>query len=169
MSRRRVKDWVGVFLLAALDGLVFGVLVEWLRRLATPILADYYIAQELKERGYVPAMTTLLGGYVDIPLLTTLVFAIVIPSAYFYLRKRVQSEVVLWQLLGIAATTVVVPIHALLNPFGHNTWLLAPIWRWALCLPLISFLNLVFGLLVQGVRKITFLQRNTIAQPSECP
>src|SRR2546429_2887564 len=106
MRDRRVKDYAGICLLGALDGLVFGIVVEWLRRISTPILVDYYLNQELKESGYVPAMTTLLGGYFDIPLIGTLVFAIVVPLLYFYLRTRIVSLVVLWQTLGMIAATV---------------------------------------------------------------
>ena len=148
-----IKQYAGICLLAAVDGLLFGILIEWLRRILTPILIDYYLSRELNETGYVPAMTSLLGGYFDIPLLTTIVFAIVIPSLYSWFNHRIGSTAVRWQLLGVAAVTVAVFVHAILKPFGHHTWLLSPVWRWALCLPFISILNLVFGLSLQGLEK----------------
>ena len=153
---RQIKEYAGICLLSAVDGLLFGIVVEWARRIATPILRDYYLNRELNETGYVPSITTLLGGYFDIPLLSTIVFAIVIPPLYFWFRAYFRSFAVLWQVLGLVAVTVAVLAHAILNPFGHNTWLLSPVWRWVLCLPLVSILNLVFGLSLQLLKKPTW-------------
>ncbi len=145
-----MKQNLRVAILGAIDGLLFGAAVEALRRIYTPIFLQYYLDRELETTNYVPSITKLIGGYLDIPLLCVAVFAVVTPVAYRLLSSYRISPVVLWQTSGIAAATVVVISHDWLRPFGHNTWLL-PLWaRWLFCLPIVSFINLVYGVIVSG-------------------
>lgn len=155
MKSITVVNHVRLSLLGALDGLIFGVAVEVLRRIYTPIFIEYYLTRELEESEskVIPSITGWMGGYLEIPLLCLVVFAVITPPVFIYLRRYFQSPPVLWQLSGMIAATVTVLLHNLLNPFGHHTWLLPLGWRWLFCITLIASINLIYGLSLDGWKK----------------
>ena len=142
-------------LLGAVDGLLFGAAVEVLRRIYTPIFLEYYTNLEIEEASRagrtIPSYTRFIGGYWEIPLLCLVVFAVVIPFTLSLLKRYKLSPPVLWQVSGIFAASVAVLIHAWLNPFGHNTDLLALPWRLLFCLAIVSFVNLLYELVLGSV------------------
>lgn len=161
MKIKGIRSYVSLSLLGAFDGLIFGAVVEVLRRVYTPIFLEYYLTRELEESPegkVIPSMTRLMGGYFDIPLLCLVVFAAIMPPSILYLRKHYRSSPVLWQISGIIAAAIAVCIHDLFPPFGHDTWLLPLSWRLLFSMPIVSFINLVYGLVLEGWARLNSSQ-----------
>jgi hypothetical protein len=144
--------YIRLSIISAFDGLLFGITVEVLRRIYTPIFLEYYRTVEINEASRlgkpIVSVITDLGDYIEIPLLCSVVFAVVIPIVYPYLVKHYDSSPIVWQMAGFIAATILVILHAQIAPSVHHVSLLSPIWRWIFSLFIISFLNLLFGLAV---------------------
>lgn len=149
-----MKSTLTRILFGAIDGLLFGIVIDVFRRTATPIFLEYYLEREIEEASRlgttVPLVTRLIGGYFDIPLLSFLIFALVIPIVW-PVSKRLKRAAIRWQICGMVAAVVLVLIHNLLNPFGHHLWLLGLKWRLLLSLMVVCFTNLIYGLALEAM------------------
>jgi len=142
--------WLYVF--AAFNGILFGVVVEVVRRIYTPIFLDYYLRLEIDSASQagrsVVSTSTYLGDYIQLPLLSTVVFIGIVPPMFQFFKKLGLPLTVWWQLMGVCAMTVFVAIHSLIAPWEHHTDLLTPFWRWAFCFCIVSSLNFIYGLAI---------------------
>lgn len=146
-------------LLAAFNGMLFGIVVEVLRRTYTPIFLEYYGRREVEEASRagrsVVSTTSYLGDYIQIPLMAAIVFAVTIPVLYSYLRRHFSTSALLWQISGIAAAIMLGVIHTLISPWEHRTDLYHPAWRWLICLSLAALISLVCGVVAKVLKQDT--------------
>ena len=154
MKFDRLMNKAGSLLLGGLDGLLFGSVVEALRRSFTPAYLESYIRQQsaASPTGNIGYVFSCIGDNLpvflsDIPSLCMMVFAIIALLAHTLWRGRPHS-ILLWQVIGIVSMTVAVVLHSAAASPCHHTYLLPPLWRWALCLPLVAGINLIYGLFV---------------------
>ncbi len=147
---------LSVCLLGAVNGLLFGAVVEMLRRAYTPIYLERVIRRAISATppGMNPPYSfTCIGdeSFVlacGIPLLCALIFAAVALLIHAFWNGRIRSVLLLWQVIGVASMTLAVIMHDLLSPICHHTYLLPLMWRWILCLPIIMAINLAYGLII---------------------
>jgi hypothetical protein len=152
-----MKDLHYTFFLGAADGLLFGISVEILRRIFTPIIRDRHMRHLMVKNNELglptPSYTEYIGDYIYIPLLCLLIFAVTSLVLNHYWKKRPSSLVLTWQIIGITATTLVFIAHQLTAPPFHWVELLPPLPSYLLCLLIAVFINLLFGIILDSLNK----------------
>ena len=155
MNSNGLMNKVGSFLLGGVNGLLFGSVVEVFRRIYTPVYLERYIQREAASSatGNIGYVFSCIGDDLpvpvsEVPVICMVVFATVALLLHAFWKGRPRSPVLLWHVIGIISMTVAVALHGATASPCHHAYLLPPLERWALCLPLVVGVNSVYGLLV---------------------
>jgi hypothetical protein len=155
MKSNCLMNKAGSFLLGGVNGLLFGSVVELLRRSYTPAYLERYIQREAADSptGNIGYVFSCVGDDLPVPIsgipvMCMAVFAVIALLAHIFRNEWPRSPVLRWEVVGIISMTAAVALHNVVASPCHHTYLLSPINRWALCLPLVAGINLVYGLFV---------------------
>ena len=141
-----IRLWV----LGALNGLLFGVAIEMLRVWHRKVEIDRYLAYERANPSNVIADFLEPTFNVATPLLCVIIFAGSSHLVHRVNKLRPQSVLLLWQVVGLVAASVCAvmnsPDYFLVGYRGRSEAL----WAWMVCLAVVVPVNFVYGITLQS-------------------
>jgi hypothetical protein len=143
-------NFIRLWILGALNGLLFGVAIEMLRVWHRKVEIDRYLVYGRANPSGVWADFLEPTFNVVTPLLCVIVFAGSSHLVHRVYKGRSQSVLLLWQAVGFVAASVC----ALLN--STNYFLLSyrglseALWAWLVCLAVVVSSNFIYGIVLQS-------------------
>lgn len=159
MKNRNFSSQIATCLLGFLNGLIFGVVAETTRSLFVQWIWEEYERPRLLKvlDGAYPSSLMNLPDTTT-PILCAIVFAAASHLIDRYWIHRSSSYLLFWQIVGVIAVTIVVPLHTVTsNNSGDD--LLNPLAKWIVALALVLPINLSYGIAVKKLSELFLTTR----------